>query len=136
MCGDVIGSIYDFFVTKLQAMLNFANSQFQALKKIFDGIIMFIKGVFTGDWEQAWNGLKQIVSGMFDSIVNKFNFVIELLKNKVTLWGTVVGKAFGGAFKGVVNAVLRTIESIVNAPIRAINGLIGAVNSLPRNKYK
>ena len=136
MFGDVIGSIYDFFVAKLQAVLDFANNQFQALRKIFDGFIMFIKGIFTGNWEQALNGIKQIASGIFDSIVNKFNFILELLKGKVTLWGTVVGQAFGGAFKGVVNAVLRTIENIINAPIRAINGLINTVNAIPRNKNK
>lgn len=133
MFGDTIGGIYDLIVSMLQSALNFVDKQFKALKQIFDGVIKFIKGVFTGNWKQAWEGLKQVASGFFNIILNKFNFFINLLKTKVATWGTVVGNIFGGAFKGVVNGVMSAIEGILNAPIRAINGLIGVINAVPRN---
>ena len=41
------------------------------------------------------------------------------------------GEVVSGAFKAVVNGVLRTIESVINAPIRAINSLIGVINAVP-----
>ena len=136
MFGNVIGSIYDYFVARFQAILNFANGWFSSLKQIFDGFIKFFKGVFTGNWQLAFEGLKQIVSGFINNIINIFNYVMSFLRDRVALWGNVVGKAFGGAFKGVVNAVLRTIERILNTPIRAINRLIDTVNTIPRNKYR
>lgn len=129
--GEVVGAIYDFFVQKIQIMLNFVDGRFKALKQIFDGVIKFVKGVFTGNWKQAWEGIKQIFSGIINGVLNKFNLVINTLKNKLALWGKVAGNIFGGAFKGVVNAVLRAIEGILNTPIRAINGLIGLVNKIP-----
>ena len=129
--GEVVGAIYDFFVQKIQLMLNFVDGRFKALKQIFDGVIKFVKGVFTGNWKQAWEGIKQIFSGIINGVLNKFNLVINTLKNKLALWGKVAGNIFGGAFKGVVNAVLRAIEGILNTPIRAINGLIGLVNKIP-----
>lgn len=131
MFGNVIGSIYDYFVARFQAILNFANGWSSSLKQIFDGFIKFFKGVFTGNWQLAFEGLKQIVSGFVNNIINIFNYVLSFLRDRISLWGTVVGNAFGGAFKGVVNAVLRTIENTLNSPIRAINRLINVINAVP-----
>lgn len=131
MFGNVIGSIYDYFVARFQAILNFANGWITSLKQVFDGFIKFFKGVFTGNWQLAFEGLKQIVSGFINNIINVFNYVMSFLRDRVALWGNVVGKAFGGAFKAVVNAVLRTIENTLNTPIRAINRLIDVINAVP-----
>jgi phage-related protein len=34
----------------------------------FEGVIQFITGVFTGDWDKAWEGIKNIFSGIWDVI--------------------------------------------------------------------
>lgn len=38
------------------------------LQTTFEGLINFITGVFTGDWKRAWEGVKQIFKGVFDSL--------------------------------------------------------------------
>jgi len=38
------------------------------LATTLNGIITFITGVFTGNWRQAWEGVKQIFSGIWESI--------------------------------------------------------------------
>lgn len=35
---------------------------------VFDGLITFISGVFTGNWRQAWEGVKSIFKGVFDTL--------------------------------------------------------------------
>lgn len=131
MFGDTIGNIYDFFVARLQAMLNFVDGLFKTLKSIFDGFIEFFRGVFTGKWEQAFNGLKQIARGVLDGILSLFNYFWNLVKDKAISMGTTIGNVFGGAFKAVVNSVLSAVERILNSPIRAINNLIGTINEVP-----
>ena len=42
-----------------------------------------------------------------------------------------MGDIIAKTFKAVVNAVLSTIEKILNTPIRAINSLIGTINNVP-----
>lgn len=71
------------------------------MKQVLDGIIDFIRGVFTGDWERAWTGVKEIFAGIFDGL-----------------------KA---AAKAPLNAIIR----LVNAAISGINGVIHTVNKLP-----
>ena len=48
-----------------------------------DGIIDFIRGVFTGDWERAWRGVAQIfdgiISGLTSLVKAPLNGIIGLL---------------------------------------------------------
>lgn len=124
-------AIYNIFVNNLQSVLNIFDSVFTAIKGIFDGIIKFIKGVFTGDWKMAWEGIKQIFSSIFVGIANIFANIIGIIKGKVINIGQTTGEIISNVFKAVVNAVLRTIENVLNAPIRAINGLVGVINKVP-----
>lgn len=41
------------------------------------------------------------------------------------------GKIISSAFKAVVNGVMWAIETTLNAPIRAINGLLDVINAVP-----
>lgn len=40
-----------------------------SLKPILTGIVDFITGVFTGDWQKAFDGLSSIVSGVFQGMI-------------------------------------------------------------------
>lgn len=42
-------------------------------------IIEFITGVFTGDWEQAWEGVKKIFKGIWNSIIMIVESAINLI---------------------------------------------------------
>jgi hypothetical protein len=80
------------------------------LKTAFNGLMKFITGVFTGDWEKAWEGVKGIFKGVFgqfygivkkplDLIIDAINAVIKGL-NKISIdvpdWvPTFGGKKFG-----------------------------------------
>ena len=59
------GYISNIFGGIIQNFQNF----FDAGKRIFTGFIDFITGIFTGDWERAWNGVVNIFGGIFDMIV-------------------------------------------------------------------
>ena len=39
------------------------------IRDVFSGLITFIKGVFSANWRQAWEGVKSIFSGVFRSLV-------------------------------------------------------------------
>ena len=80
--GSVLGSA-------LQSIANIVSNVMQ----IFQGLIDFITGVFTGNWSQAWEGIKSIFSG-----------------------------AVGGLGK-IIKAPLRAVVSAVNTVIGGLNKL-------------
>lgn len=131
MFGDMIGNIYDIFVANLQLILNWFDMTFTNIKRIFDGLIQFVRGVFTGNWKQAWEGIKNIFGGIFNWIGNTVKTVLQMAWNLVRDFAITGANAVAGIFKTIVNAVLRTIESVLNSPIRTINRLISVINGLP-----
>lgn len=49
----------------------------EAFRQIFDGIIDFFVGVFTGDFERAWKGIRNVVIGIINAIVIAFESFIN-----------------------------------------------------------
>ena len=131
MFGDTIGNIYDTFVENLQLILNWFDMTFKNIKQILDGIIQFVKGVFTGDWKMAWEGVKKIFGAIWDWIKNTLKTVLQIAWNTVKGIASRVGETISNVFKAIVNGVLSAIERVLNSPIRAVNRLIGVINVVP-----
>lgn len=69
---DVGSSVFSFLEKHVSGvfggiMANFNNFA-SAGKRIFNGFLDFITGVFTGNWEKAWGGVVDIFGGIFDGI--------------------------------------------------------------------
>lgn len=89
-------------------------------KKLLDGIIDFIRGVFTGDWERAWNGVKEIFSGIFGGIG-------EVLKLPINGIITLLNKAISGLntlIKGANKIPGINIPTIGKIPLLAKGGIL------------
>ena len=101
---------------------------------INEHIIQPVANFFKNLWQGIVGGVNsavQTVKDIFATVVNFFKGLVSQIVNAFGSLGTKAGEAISGAFKAVVNAVLRTIESVLNAPIRAINRLIGVINNVP-----
>lgn len=48
-------------------------------ENILGGLIDFITGVFTGDWEKAWGGVKKVFYGIFSAVVMIFESALNLI---------------------------------------------------------
>lgn len=63
-------------------------SLMESIKGIFEGLVNFITGVFTGNWQQAWEGIKQIFGNAFDALVTlcktPINAVISLINSAIS----------------------------------------------------
>lgn len=70
--------------TALQTVANIVSSVMQ----IFQGLIDFITGVFTGNWSQAWEGVKSIFSGIFSGLGEIFKAPFRAI---VSVINTVIG---------------------------------------------
>lgn len=55
---------------------------------IFQGLIDFITGIFTGNWQQAWEGVKSIFSGIFGGLGEIFKAPFRVIVSTIN---TVIG---------------------------------------------
>lgn len=109
--GNKIGNIYDMFVNTLQALLDWFDLVFTNIKKIFDGFITFFKGVFTGNWKQAWEGIKQIFFGVWDIIKGTLQIIWDWLNKTVIqpIWN-----GFNSLFNNTKNGTINLWNGIKN----------------------
>ena len=84
--------------------ISFFTDLLNSIKTIFSGITKFITGVFTGDWKKAWEGVKDIFKGVFESLA-------KLAKGPINI------------IIGFINGLLKGITNGVNTVIRKINTL-------------
>lgn len=86
---------------------NFLGDLIDVVSKIIDalkGVVEFIVGVFTGDWEKAWEGIKKIFKGVWDALVG-------IVKTPVNLIIDIINGLIKGIVAGI-NVVIKGINSI------------------------
>lgn len=99
--GPIFVTVFNYIVDSVGTAIAFISDLIKSLLQVFNGLIDFILGVFTGNWSRAWQGVVNIFSGIFNGIV------------------------------GVVKWPLNLIIDMVNAAISGINTMIKTINKVP-----
>jgi len=92
----------------------------ESIQTVLGGLIDFITGVFTLDWEKAWEGVKKIFSGIFDGLAK----IVETPINAIC--GLI-----NGAIEGVKN--LKGESETVKIPEWKAPTTNGVAASVPTN---
>lgn len=87
-----IENMGDFFVKFLEVSAKVVGDLLDA----FGGLIDFIVGVFTGDWEKAWNGIKTFFSSIIQGIKDLVSPIGDFFKVQFNKAVTNVKGAFNG----------------------------------------
>lgn len=121
---DIFGSLGDFWdewgeriTGAFSAIFGIIGDSFMAFLKFIQGVIDFLAGMFSGDWEQAWNGICEIftgiwdgvlafLTGVWDAIYNLFGEKIDAILEKVREFAEKVKEKIEGVkefFGGIGN---------------------------------
>lgn len=91
--GKVIGTTFRTAANVIETAAGSIKQTISGVTKAFNGVLDFITGVFTGNWQKAWDGVKGIFGGCFE--------------------------ALAGLCKTPINAVI----GLINSAIEGINGI-------------
>lgn len=116
----LIGALVSGFAGSLSGLIQIVQSIWDGVVAVFQGGWQVLKGVFdvfigiiTGDWTQAWNGIKSIFSGIWTALSG-------------------VAKAGWGVLKGIFNAGVGFIKGVMHFSLSAegeaiMNSLLGGL---------
>lgn len=108
--GPAVSNVVAFVLELFGSMLAGISDIIGGLIKVLGGIIDFVVGVFTVNWQKAWEGVRDIFGGIFDSLVGlvkvPLNYIIDAINavirglNSISIdipdWvPTFGGKTFG-----------------------------------------
>lgn len=113
-------------------VINWFNTKIQYWINIFRGVINFITGIFTGNWRQAFNGLKQVASAFINSLLNSFGG----LPRRMLSVGLDIVKGIGRGITSGVNWIKNVISSFVGNVTRFIKRMfkIGSPSKLMKDE--
>lgn len=103
---------------------------------VLHGLIDFIAGIFTGDWDRAWNGIKEIFTGIWDGIKGIATSVWNFLKdiwNKVkddviSIWNSIKGFV-SNLWTGIKNTAINIWNGIKSTIVNVVNGIKTGVSN-------
>lgn len=115
--GPVFKDVFNAIGTVVKTIIKVICDKIDMALTALKGIIDFLTGVFKGDWEGAWNAIKQIFFGVFDSLHKKaadvLNGIKELVGNVVQGVKDLVSGLgdLGGAIANKVSSAWNAVTS-------------------------
>ena len=146
----------------IEGVLNFIGFVSDMVANIMDflsGLIDFIVGIFAGDWEQAWAGIRE----MFSSIWNSMKLILSTIWNNMKdgvkaaisaikghisdslhnikggwreSWTSMKTTLFGildtikSGFREKINSIISFVENMANSVVTGVNKVLEALNSV------
>lgn len=102
--GPTFTTVFNTIVNVLSTVIATISDVINTFITYLKGIVQFIVGVFSGDWEKAWEGIKKAFKGLWDGIV--------------------------AIVKGAINLVIDFINGMIAGIETALNWIVDKVNSL------
>ncbi len=113
--SDTLGPVFNTVLRNIQSIFETVfrviGDVVGGILKSFGGLIDFITGVFSGNWEKAWNGIKDFFGGIWDGI-----------------WGII--KGFINLIIDGINLLWTGIYTVVAAIVNTIGGIADVIGSI------
>ena len=134
--ASVLGPVFAAVFTAVGQVVGLAFERIaiavQTVTGIFKGLIDFIAGVFTGDWERAWGGISKIFESIFNGLkgllVTPLNWIIDKMNdfiwhvNQIKIPDNIPGVGGVGFNFPYLNSIALAKGGIVTQPTNALIG--------------
>ncbi len=126
----VEGVLVPIFSGCLEEMFTFASEKFDNIRGLFETLMEFVNNVFSGDWEGAWENIKEIAGAFIEPFSETIDNAKAFLQSLLDFIENVFTGNWSGAWenvKEIFSEAVSNLASIFKAPLNAI---VDAWNSL------
>lgn len=110
--------------------------------QVLNGILNFITSVFKGDWDGAWQAIKEIFSGLWDMIIGivhaasgaLYTVIVTVLGLITTVWESI-WNAMSSFLSSILAAIAAFISDTFNNILSAITGTVGNIKDAIVNGF-
>lgn len=93
---------------------------------VLTGLLDVFIGLFTGNWSQMWEGIKEIFTSIWDSLVEGFSLALETIKN---LADVVLGW-FGTSTDQIWSKISSFFTNLWNGVVSIWNSIVGVLTTV------
>lgn len=134
--AQAISAVADFFMDMGAVISETAGGVLDAL----GGLLDFIIGVFTGDWDQAWDGISKFFSGIWnamcvcvDTVIHAIYNLIKNVLNTIKTFFQGVWDSIKNKLSGTLNAMRSSVSSVFSAIFTNINSVLTRLRTVWSN---
>ncbi len=139
--GPLVELLMGLLIPAIQALMPVVVTVFgiianviTAAMQIIQGIIQVVTGIITGDWEQVWTGIGNILSGVWNLIVSVVTGAVQLVGALISAALSFIGGVWNNAWSGISSFLADTwsnitkgVESGISAVLNFFSGLWGKI---------
>ena len=148
---DVLKAIWDGFCQFLapifEAAFNVISTVLGTVLDVITGLLDIFIGLFTGNWSQLWEGVKEVFSGIWEGITSLFETFLNMIKSLAdtvlgwfgTSWEEVwtsvksffetIWNGITAFFSGVWNGIVSTVTTQINAVKTVVSTVFNAIKT-------
>lgn len=105
----VLAPIFQAVANEFMDMVGLISDWAGSLLDIFGGIIDFLVGSFTGDWERCWEGIKSIFKGIINALISAFETFVN---GAISMLNGLIGGVNAVAGKVGISGLIPTMDTI------------------------
>lgn len=131
--GEVVKAIWDGFCSVLapifKAAFEIISNILGTVLDVLTGLLDVFIGLFTGNWEQMWTGIKEIVSSICNGISSLFKSISETLLGSLKTWGSNMINSAKNSATNFLNNVSNVIRQLPGKIAEYLRQVISKVTS-------
>lgn len=132
----VILPIFEGLYEGILEIFGYIGDAISGLITTFEGIIDFLIGVFTGDWDLAWQGISEIATGIMDQLSGLIKAIMETIKtifitalNLIKASWEIIFKAVSAFMETITTAIINTITGFMSSAREGITKVLEDIKS-------
>ena len=137
---QLVGTTVQALMPIVIPIINIIRDAFVNMMRVIQGIVNVVMGIITGNWSQAWNGIKQIGTGVWNYIKSAFsNFgqlIVGIARAAWNLLGSVISGGWNLIKSGASaawNGITSTISSGVSRAVNFVRNLPNSIRNIFSN---
>lgn len=133
----VVTSVINGILSVVQPVLTAITGIIQGVTTVLQGVITFLQGVFSGNWQQAWQGIQQVFQGVWQALSAFFEGVWNALQAALkagldiiksvwdSVWNAVksVAETIWNGIKSAITAAVQNVQQAIDSTLNAIKGV-------------
>ena len=131
---DVLKALWDglcqYLAPVFETAFNVVSTVLGAVLDVITGLLDVFIGLFTGNWSQMWEGIKEIFSGIWNAIVKLFSNRLESIKTTASTVFTAIKTTASTIWNGIKTAISTVVDGIKSKVSSAFESVKNTATSL------
>lgn len=119
LIAPVIEAVGKFFLEAGVFIADFVSGAMESL----GGLVDFFTGVFSGDWDKAWQGIKDMFTGAWDGMLTNVTNVLNLIGQALLVAWEFIKTGFSSAWQSICAVFKGAWDTICNVVSVAVDGI-------------